>query len=265
MRQGDFLKTTVFSWPHLYDLSLLLGNYCFGAALGKGLFGPIMGLGNAVSRDVTLFYHCAIPLYITGLLLYMKPLKNCAAVAGVPKPKFTNADQAAVVFTASIFGIMVAGIVMEHAGLASAPQIAMAFALTGIFAVSGGLFFFLHYRAMSVAGVGKGMDRKIYYVLLAAGYLLMYPLVIGIFAPLDAIRMSLDIRLDSSPATGMIDVLLKSGVRGLMLSCMAWMLVYAVRRIASAPFGVRSRGWFFFIELSAYYMLLFVLKYYGRG
>jgi hypothetical protein len=262
-KSSDFFKTAVFSWPHVYDLSLLAGNYFFGAALGRGLFGPLMGQGGAVSRAIAWFYYCAIPIYIVGLILYMKPLRHCAAVAGVQKPKFTNADQAALMFTACIFGILVAGIFVDLAGFDDARQVGMAFALTGIFAAAGGLFFFLHYRAMAAAGTGGGMDRKRYYFLMGAGYLLMYPLVIGIFAPIDAIRMSLDIRLDSSPATGVLDVLLKAGVRGLMLSCMAWMLVWVIRRIASAPFGVRGRGWFFFLELSAYYMVMLVLRYYG--
>ena len=259
----NFIRTAVISWPHLYDLSLLAGNYFFGIALGRELYGPLMGLGGAASRAIALFYYCAIPLYIVGLLLYVGPLRHCVAVAGVPKPKFTNADQAALMFTSCIFGIIVGGIVMEYTGLASAPQVLMAFVLTGIFALAGGLFFFLHYRAMSAAGTGAGMDRTRYIALMAAGYLLMYPLVIGIFAPIDAIRLSLDIRLDSSPATGVLDVLLKAGVRGLLLSCMAWMLVWVIRRIASAPFGVRGRGWFFFLELSAYYMVMLVLRYYG--
>ncbi|MCX7680263.1 MAG: hypothetical protein N2316_13745 [Spirochaetes bacterium] len=262
-QKPGFLKTKVFSWSHLYDLSILIGDYFIGSVLAKELYGPLIHEGATVSKSVAAFYYCAIPLYLVGILIYLKPLKHCVAIAGVPRPTFTSGDQTAFVFSSCIFGLTAAAIVVEHTNLPNASHDVIGFSVTGIFVLAGGLFYFIHYYAMRIVGTGKGMGKEAYYILLVAGYLLMYPLVVGTFGPISAMQISLDIRLDSSPPTGIFDVFMKSFVRGLMLSFWAWMLIYPIRSIAGAPLGAKGRGWFFFIELSCYYTMKFFIRYYG--
>lgn len=260
---AGFFRTKIFTWPHLYDITILLGSYFIGGRLADMLFGPIMGTQETASPFIAWFYGIAFLLYAIGIIVYRKPLVNCVAVMGIKKPEFTHGDQAALVFTSCIFGIAIALITVTQTGLTSAKVELMAFVLTAIFALFGGLFFFIHYRLMAKAGTGKGMDKNLYFIMMVAGYVLMYPFIIGIFSPVEALRMTMDIRLDSAPATGFIDVFIKAGMRSLLMGFFAWMSVYVFRRIASAPFGVRGRGGIFFLELCVYYTLVLILQFYG--
>jgi len=262
MPTGNISWKKIFTWPRVYDLLILAGNFVFGAALGDRLFEYTMGKSAELPAGIALFYICAVVLYLLGLLLYMMPLRHCSAVNGVPRPEFTQGDSAALMFNSCIFGLAGALAVVQLASPSGEMSVSMGFVLTAVFFISGGFYMFILYRAMGISGKGGGMDRKKYYLMMAAGFTLMYPMIIGIFGPIDAIQASLDIRLDSSPAAGVLDVLLRSGVRAVVLSLMAWAMVYIIRRIASVPFGVRGRGFIFFIELSATYMLMFVLRYY---
>lgn len=259
----SIVPSKIFSFAHFYDISLLLGSYFFGIPLSRKLFGPIMGTTSTDSTAIMLFYLIAIPLYFAGLFLYMKPLANCTAVTGIQKPKFTQGDQASLVFSSCIFGIFTALLCATHCTACAAYQMALPLLITAAFTIAGLIFFLVHHRAMKAAGTGSGMRRHSYYIMMIAGYMLMYPLIVGIFSPVDALRMTLDIRLDSAPATGFFDVILKAGMRSLLLSCIAWMLVYTFRRIASVPFGVRANSWRFFVELAVYNTTLLILQYYG--
>ena len=258
-----FFRTKICTWPHLYDITILLGGYFFGSRLSDMLFGPIMGKDEAASPFIAWFYGIAFLLYIIGLVVYTRPLVNCVAVMGIKKPEFTHGDQAALVFTSSIFGVAITTVAVSQTGLTQANVELMAFILTAVFALFGGLFFFIHYRLMAKAGTGKGMKKSVYYIMMVAGYVLMYPFIIGIFSPVEALRMTMDIRLDSAPAAGFIDVFIKAGMRALLMGFIAWMIVYLFRRIAAVPFGVRGRGGVFFLELCIYYTLVLILQFYG--
>ena len=91
----------------------------------------------------------------------------------------------------------------------------------------------------------------------------MYPFVIGIFGPINAIAAGFDIRLDSYPPTGFIDLFMKAFFRAVLVSIMAWMLVFIIRKISSAPFGAKSNAVIFLMELVIINTVIILLRYFN--
>jgi hypothetical protein len=259
----DFFKKKIFTLAHLYDLFLIAGNIVFAGAIGDKLSVFINGKGQPLAPGVTIFYAIAAICYIAGFFVFLKPLSHCSAVSKIPKPKFTSGDQAAMVFTSAIFGIVGAGAVITVSGVQMDPMGGGAILLmTGGFAVCAALFVFMFYFAMKIAGKGKGMNRNAYFVMLISGFLLMLPLIIGIFGPVDAIGSSFDIRTDDVRPSGIIDLLLKASMRGALVSIIAWMLVYVMRKISAAPFGVSGNAVIFLVELWITNTVVILLRFY---
>ena len=249
--RGDLLPPTL-----LHDLLLVLGNYFLGRHFGGRLYGFITGQAAAPPADVVRFYTAAVIMFPLGLLLYCLPLRHRP---GRGKP--SSADYAALVFTSTWAGLFVCALILGRVKMAS--EVALAFLATGIWFAAAGVVFLLFHRALRSAGPVGRTAPWFHWPALGTGFLLMYPLVIGAFGPIDALAIGMNPALDASRPSGLFDLAVRAGMRAALLGFLAWSSVYIVRKTAARPFGRVLSGWPFFAGLWLSYVVKILPGYWA--
>ena len=81
-----------------------------------------------------------------------------------------------------------------------------------------------------------------HWLALGAGFLLMYPLLIGAFGPIDALAIGFGPALDASRPAGLFDLAMRAGMRAALLGFLVWSTVYIVRKTAAGALWAGSLG-----------------------
>lgn len=163
-------------------------------------------------------------------------------------------------YTSTWAGLFACALILGKVNLASST--ALAFLAAGIWLAAAAAVFFLFYNALR--GAGTGPRRKASWLrrpVPILNFLLMYPLSIGAFGPIDALAIGFSPALDAFPTSGIFDLCVRVGLRAALLGALAWSSVYIIRKTAAASLGRIVSGWPFFAGFILSYAVKFVVEY----